>query len=432
MKRKAFCALCALILALTCICLPAFAEETEYFMYDVAEIISDAEEIRFNDAAKEVSLRYGCGVYIAVFDDMAEYGYEDMESFSDAVYSEWALGIGEDGNGILLVMSMADQNFFLLACGDLASEAFSEDAMDALAGAFIDNFEAEDWAGGFDDFIAGCDHLLGQAQSGDTAAPSAEETRAAETSAETTVFVYDLADLLSDAEERQLNEAAKDVSMRYGCGVYIAVFDDMADYGYHNIESFAEAVYAEWNLGLGADRTCISLVMSMSERDYDLCAHGDFAHTAFTDYGKEVLADEFKDNFRRDDWAGGFSDYIDQCSYMLGRAEQGDPIDVPSGGTRVQIDLKDRLLRNLGPGVIVGIIIAFVYCGILKGKMKSAKIAREASAYIAPSGIRMQAEDDMFTHTTVTRQHIERDHDRGGHGGTSVNSGGFSHSSGKF
>ena len=432
MKRKAFCALCALILAFSCIWLPALAEETEYFMYDVAEIISDAEEVQFNDAAKEVSLRYGCGVYIAVFDDMAEYGYEDMESFSDAVYSEWNLGIGEDGNGILLVMSMADQNYFLLACGDLASETFSEDAMDALAGAFIDNFETEDWAGGFGDFIAGCDQLLAQTQTVEPAETPAEETRAAESGTETTAFVFDLADLLSDSEELRLNEAAGEVSRRYGCGVYIAVFDDMAEYGYHNIESFAEAVFAEWDLGLGEDRTCISLVMSMSERDYDLCAHGDLAHTAFTDYGKEVLADEFKDNFRRDDWAGGFSDYIDQCGYMLGRAEQGDPIDVPSGGTRVQSDLKDRFLHNLGPGIIVGIIIAFVYCGILKSKMKSAKIAREASAYIAPDGIRMQKEDDMFTHTTVTRQHIERDNDRGGHGGTSVNSGGFSHSSGKF
>jgi hypothetical protein len=45
----------------------------------------------------------------------------------------------------------------------------------------------------------------------------------------------------------------------------------------------------------------------------------------------------------------------------------------------------------------------------------------------------MQDQQDMFTHTTVTRQHIERDSgSRSGGGGTSVNSGGFSHSIGKF
>ncbi len=252
---------------------------------------------------------------------------------------------------------------------------------------------------------------------------------------ETEVFVFDEADVLSEEEELQLNEAAKEVSLRYGCGVYIAVFDDMGEYGFSNIETFAEEVFRQWSLGIGEDGNSIALVMSMSDRDYDLCAHGDAAHTAFTDYGKEVLADEFKDNFRADDWAGGFSDYISYCGYMLERATNEEPIDIPVGGggsSRVSLYLPERIIRAVIPGLIVGIIIAFIYCASLKSKMKSAKIAREASAYVAPQGIWMQDESDMFTHTTVTRQRIERDNDRGGHGGTSVNSGGFSHSSGKF
>ena len=251
---------------------------------------------------------------------------------------------------------------------------------------------------------------------------------------ETEQFVYDVTEngLLTNSQVLELDDAAKEISLRYGCGVYIAVFDDMAEYGYRNIETFAEAVYEEWSLGIGADRNCIILVMSMNDRDYDLCAHGDIGNTAFTDYGKEVLAEKFKDNFRRDDWAGGFSDYVSQCGYMLGRAAEGNPIDVPSGGSGTQRSFSQRYVKNLLPGLVVGIIIAFIYCGVLKGKMKSAKIAREASAYIAPRGVWMQAEDDVFTHTTVTRQRIEHDNDRGGHGGTSVNSGGFSHSSGKF
>ena len=249
---------------------------------------------------------------------------------------------------------------------------------------------------------------------------------------ETENFVFDVAGILSESEVVRLNEAAKEVSQRYGCGVYIAVFDDMGEYGYSYIESFAEAVFEQWELGLGEERNSICLVMSMADRDYDLCAHGDVAHTAFTDYGKEVLAGEFKDNFRRDDWAGGFADYISQCDYMLRLSEQGNPIDVPEGGSRVRIGLPERILRALIPGLIIGLIIAFIYCAGLKRKMRSAKIAREASSYIAQQGIWMQDENDMFTHSTVTRQRIDHDRSSGGHGGTSINSGGFSHSSGKF
>ena len=248
---------------------------------------------------------------------------------------------------------------------------------------------------------------------------------------DTDTFVYDAAGILDSADAATLNDAAREVSLRYGCGVYVVIFDDMGEYGFKNIEKFSEEVYNQWGLGLGEDRTCIALVMSMAERDYDLLAHGEAAHTAFTDYGKEDLADYFKDNFRQNDWAGGFADYIGRCDYMLERAEQGDPIDVPGYAPRQSASFIDKLGRSAVPGIVVGLIIAFIYCAGLKKKMKSAKIAREASAYIAPQGVWMQNQQDMFTHTTVTRQHIERDSGSRS-GGTSVNSGGFSHSSGKF
>ncbi len=250
---------------------------------------------------------------------------------------------------------------------------------------------------------------------------------------DTDTFVYDAAGLLSQEDAQTLNDAAREISLRHGCGVYIALFNDMGEYGFSNIESFAEEVYKQWNLGIGADRTCILLVMSMKERDYDLCAHGDAAHYAFTDYGKDRLADEFKDNFRQNDWAGGFADYIRESDRMLTRAENGDPVDIPGYTPSRKPTLGEKLGRSAPIGIIIGVVISFFYCGSLKRKMKSAKIATEASRYIAPQGVWMQDQQDMFTHTTVTRQHIERDSgSRSGGGGTSVNSGGFSHSSGKF
>ena len=243
-------------------------------------------------------------------------------------------------------------------------------------------------------------------------------------------YVYDLAGILNEDDVSVLNDLARDISLQHNCGIYVAVFPDMAEYGYHSIEDFAEAVYKQWDLGLGSERTGIALVMSMDDRDYDLCAYGNDAHYAFTDYGKDVVADEFKDDFRSNDWAEGFYDYIRACEYMLTKAEEGDPVDV-SYSRGPAPSLTEKLGKSAPIGIIAGIIIAFVYCSMLKKSMKTAKIAREAAQYVAPQGVRMQDEQDMFTHTTVTRQHIERERSGGG-GGTSVNSGGFSHSSGKF
>ena len=118
--------------------------------------------------------------------------------------------------------------------------------------------------------------------------------------------VYDWDDILTDSEEAALTGAAEEVAAKYDVGVYIAVLPDMEDYGFYDIEACAEAFYTDMELGVGAEKTGILLILSMAERDYDLCAYGSFGHYAFTDYGKTTISDEFLDNFRRNDWYGGF------------------------------------------------------------------------------------------------------------------------------
>ena len=65
--------------------------------------------------------------------------------------------------------------------------------------------------------------------------------------------------------------------------------------------------------------------LSMAERDFQMLAHGDTANAAFTDYGKYIMQDEFLDNFREDDWYGGFADYIAACGRYLEANANGAP-----------------------------------------------------------------------------------------------------------
>ena len=65
------------------------------------------------------------------------------------------------------------------------------------------------------------------------------------------------------------------------------------------------------------------------------CSPTAHANAAFTDYGKYIMQDEFLDNFREDDWYGGFADYIAACGrYLEANANGTPPIDVePSDET---------------------------------------------------------------------------------------------------
>ena len=185
--------------------------------------------------------------------------------------------------------------------------------------------------------------------------------------------------------------------------------------------------------------------LSMAERDFQMLAHGDTANAAFTDYGKYIMQDEFLDNFREDDWYGGFADYIAACGRYLEANANGTPIDVePSDETEEEyepLSFGDKLffaaLMAFRFGLPLGLIVAFIVCAVYKRQLKSVRRATEAARYTVSGGAEITAREDRFTHTTEVRTPIKTesdDHDSGPSfsGGTTVNSGGFSHSGGKF
>lgn len=185
--------------------------------------------------------------------------------------------------------------------------------------------------------------------------------------------------------------------------------------------------------------------LSMAERDFQMLAHGDTANAAFTDYGKYIMQDEFLDNFREDDWYGGFADYIAACGRYLEANANGAPIDVePSDETEEEyepLSFGDKLffaaLMAFRFGLPLGLIVAFIVCAIYKRQLKSVRRATEAARYTVSGGAEITAREDRFTHTTEVRTPIktesdDHDSDPSFSGGTTVNSGGFSHSGGKF
>ena len=259
-------------------------------------------------------------------------------------------------------------------------------------------------------------------------------------------YVTDDAGILYDSDISALEERAAAVSEQYGCGVYIVTVEDFTDYSdAYYVDDFGEELFSSYDLGLGDGNCGILLILSMAERDYGLVAHGDFANTAFTDYGKYIMQDEFLDNFREDDWYGGFADYIAACGRYLEANANGTPIDVePSDETEEEyepLSFGDKLffaaLMAFRFGLPLGLIVAFIVCAVYKRQLKSVRRATEAARYTVSGGAEITALEDRFTHTTEVRTPIKTesdDHDSGPSfsGGTTVNSGGFSHSGGKF
>ena len=235
-------------------------------------------------------------------------------------------------------------------------------------------------------------------------------------------FVTDEAGIFSEQEWSELEARAEEISQKYKCGVYIIVVDDFTDYVYdETVYEAAKTFYQEYSLGYGEEKSGELLLLSMEERDYTLIAYG-YGNTAFTDYGKDKLADAFLDDFGDDEWYNGFSDYLEKSDSMLQSARAGHPLDVDS----------NPLIRLAGIGIslLVGCVAAFVIAvGVSDRMMKSVSAKTEAGAYLTAGSVEITGREDHFTHTTETRTKIERSSSSGG---TTVDSDGFSGKSGKF
>lgn len=232
------------------------------------------------------------------------------------------------------------------------------------------------------------------------------------------VYVADEGGILSQSDRQALERRAKEISDLYDCDVCIVTMYDYRDYGSGSARSCAERYFTDQGLGRGSDENGVLLLLSMAERDYALIAHGDFANMAFTDYGKDVLSEEFLDDFRYDDWYGGFVDYLEGSERLMDTALRGEPVDVSrSGGGAVLVVL------------LVPLVVAAIACIVMVVSMKTARMQSHANAYIPDGGIRVTHQSDHFVNRTVVRHRIESNSSGGG---TRVNSGGFSGKSGKF
>ena len=80
-------------------------------------------------------------------------------------------------------------------------------------------------------------------------------------------YVTDAAGILSDQEWAALEERCAGISRQYGCGVYIITVDDFRNYGSGDVFETTYGIYHDYELGLGADRDGLVLLLSMAQRD---------------------------------------------------------------------------------------------------------------------------------------------------------------------
>ena len=226
-------------------------------------------------------------------------------------------------------------------------------------------------------------------------------------------YVTDDAGILTDSQWEDLEQRAQQVSEEYQCGVYMITVDDYTDYSTESVYTADYTIYHNYEMGMGEDRDGIMILLSMEDRDYAMFVYGPKASEVFNAYGQEQLETYFLDNFRDDDWYGGFGDYIDACSNYLQLAEQGTPVSAPedydSGDYE---DYEATPGENFGVSFLMALgiscVISIIICLLLLLKMHTVHQKTEANDYVAEK-LKLSRKEDRYTHTTQTRRKIERE-----------------------
>lgn len=422
--KKLFAVLIALVMACT-LCSPALAAAEYGTLYDGTELLYPSICETVGSALKKTGDTNYVQLQVDVVDDLEGHTIAD---YAGIFYDQYEYGDPTTGDCVYLMLyvteddnGLAFQDFYFLCGGD------NEDALADFAGVAVNRLlpwlNTEKWSGGLDEdneaFSGAMQDYIACAEatfSGESDTGDGQTTH----SSPQLGYVTDDAGILTDEELKELESKAGTISAQYKCGVYIMTLEDYTQFGSGSIYDVAKDIYSQYALGVGEDKSGVLLLLSMAERDYALIAYG-YGNTAFTDYGKEKLENEFLDDFKNDSWADGFEDYLEKSGEMLAQARAGSPLDKGS-------DSSVKIV-GIGVSVLLALILSFVVCFILKANMESVEESSEADAYVTAGSVNFTAREDHFTHQTETRTVISKDSDSGG---TSIDSDGFSGSSGKF
>lgn len=259
--------------------------------------------------------------------------------------------------------------------------------------------------------------------------------------AETIVYeegkrVYDYADLFTSNEEDKLTAHALEIEEAAKTEVYILTTNDTG--GKSSME-YADDFGDNGAFGYECEYgTYIVMLINMDEREIWLSTSGK-EEDYFSEYRIEWTLDTIFEYLPDDYYMAAYAYQEAVRDFMMaGPPDKSDEYDFPQfdnnyndtyygddyGYYRKDNDkgIKDMVL----PAFVISVVISGIMLAILIGS-NNTKMTVNSRTYMAKEGIRLNAKDDVFTHTTTVKRKINNDNGGGSRSGRSIHSGGGGH-----
>ena len=131
-------------------------------LVDGADLLSDSEEAELLSMLDEISERQMLDVVIVTANTLE--GKSPM-AYADDFYDDHGYGFGASYDGVLLLISMEDRDWWISTCG-YGITAFTDYGISCLSDRFLPDLGNGFYADAFETFARGCDEYISLARNG--------------------------------------------------------------------------------------------------------------------------------------------------------------------------------------------------------------------------------------------------------------------------
>lgn len=152
MRKKITFLLFALLLSFCFF--PVRADSSDHVI-DEHGILSQEQKENLEQYAKKIEKNQKISVYIRVYQDMK--GYSTIEAFSEKIYTSQNLGSGQEREGIMLLLTMRDRGFDIVAHGKKSKAIYHAKKREEIASKVVNNYlRQNNYYEGFRCFMKEC------------------------------------------------------------------------------------------------------------------------------------------------------------------------------------------------------------------------------------------------------------------------------------
>jgi uncharacterized protein len=227
--------------------------------------------------------------------------------------------------------------------------------------------------------------------------------------------VFDYAELLSDADEREMHLWVADMQENWGMDLAFLTTNDTEG---KSVQQYGADFYVEQNLGLGENYDGVIFVLDMGNREGQIITSGK-AIDIYTDYYIDVMWDNMVSFLSDGDYYNAFFTlYMDLHHYASEYATyQKDPDSYLSDYSKTQ------KVKSIATSVVIAAVFALAIAGMAISSMRKScrnvKPFTDGRAYLKENGFYLTVNRDSFANTHTSIMPIPRDDDNHHGGGIS-------------